>query len=270
MCWKVDFGLAPREPHSLYRGFLKPRSIAAARSCRARYADALDAAAAARGVPASVVAAILHVESGCGEHTGSTRILHALARLAMADEPANLRRNLARLAPLDEPAEEARVEARAHYLGDTFYREVRALFALAAQLGVDPLELRGSGSGAFGAPQFLPTSYFAHGVDGDHDGRVDLYDPADAAFSCASYLAANGWRPGLSNPARRRVIWAYNHSDAYIDTVLAIASALDRPASQTVARSAPGSVKPKRRGGATVHRASASAPAKRHVVTTAG
>jgi membrane-bound lytic murein transglycosylase B len=127
------------------------------------------------------------------------------------------------------------VRARARYLYDTFYPEVRAVFALASRLGTDPLAIRGSGSGAFGAPQFLPTSYFRHGVDGDGDGRVDLDDPADAAISCASYLRGAGWRPGLSAAGRRRVIWGYNHSDAYIDTVLALASAIDHPAPVRVA-----------------------------------
>jgi len=40
-----------------------------------------------------------------------------------------------------------------------FYPEVRAVFTLADVEAVDPLEIRGSGSGAFGYPQFLPTSF---------------------------------------------------------------------------------------------------------------
>ncbi len=244
----LDFGLsAGREPRRLYRGFLRPSGIAAARRCREVHSDELDRAAAARGVPASVVAAIMYVESGCGRNTGSSMILHRLARLAMANEPANLRRNLDRHAPDGDPEVEARVRARARYLEDTFYPEVRGVFLVAERLHVDPLALRGSGSGAFGAPQFLPTSYLAHGADGDGDGRVDLYDPADAALSCASFLKAKGWHDGLSTAERRRVIWVYNHSDAYIDTVLAVARAIDRPATATTVASSHG----KRRGGRT-------------------
>ena len=226
----LDFGLAPHESRGLYRSFLRPGGIAAARSCRMRYARELDAAAAAERVPASVIAAIISVESGCGQHTGGYVILERLARLAMANEPANLDRNLARLAPSGDGPVAARVRARARYLDDTFYPEVRAVFTLAARLGTDPVAIRGSGSGAFGTPQFLPTSYLTHGADGDADGRVDLYDPADAALSCACYLAGSGWRPGLSSAGQRRALWAYNRSDAYIDTVLALARAIDRPA----------------------------------------
>jgi len=236
----LDFGLSAREPRRMYRGFLRPPGIAAARRCRASLGDDLDRAASAQGVPASVVAAIMSIESGCGRNTGSSMILHRLARLAMANEPANLRRNLARHAPDGDPEVEAQVRVRARYLEDTFYPEVRGVFLVAERLGVDPLALRGSGSGAFGAPQFLPTSYLEHGADGDGDGRIDLYDPADAALSCASFLKAKGWHAGLSTAERRHVIWAYNRSDAYIDTVLAVARAIDRPATTTAVASSRG------------------------------
>jgi membrane-bound lytic murein transglycosylase B len=46
----------------------------------------------------------------------------------------------------------------------------------------------------------------------------------DAAASCARFLAGNGWRRDLSLAERRRVLWQYNRSDAYIDTVLALQS----------------------------------------------
>ena len=83
----------------------------------------------------------------------------------------------------------------------------------------------------------MPTSYLEHGADGDGDGRIDLYDPADAALSCASFLKAKGWHAGLSTAERRHVIWAYNRSAAYIDAVLAVARAIDRPATATAAAS---------------------------------
>jgi len=224
----LAFSLAPREPHSLYRRFLGPTSVAAARRCRAEHAAALDAAERAHGVPANVVAALLHVETGCGRNTGRSGTLHAVARLAMANEPDNVRANVARLAGRSGPDAElaARVRARAQYLEDTFYPEVRTIFALSDRLGA-PLDLRGSGSGAFGYPQFLPTSYVRYGTDGDGDGLVDLYDLADAAASCANYLAAHGWRDARSEAERRRVIWRYNHSEAYVDTVLTLARRID-------------------------------------------
>jgi membrane-bound lytic murein transglycosylase B len=49
---------------------------------------------------------------------------------------------------------------------------------------------------------------------------------ADAAASCARYLAQQGWHAGLSTAEKRRVIWQYNRSNAYIDTILALDSRL--------------------------------------------
>jgi membrane-bound lytic murein transglycosylase B len=204
------------------------------------------------------VAAILYVETGCGRNTGSSPVLYRLARLAMANEPANLRANLARLTgDWPDPALERRVEARAHYLEDTFYPEVRATFEVADRLGINPLELRGSASGAIGFPQFLPTSYLRYGDDADGNGHVNLFDAADAAASCAKFLAAHGWHPGIPVKGQREVIWRYNHSTAYIDTVLMLASAIDRPGLTQEVRAHPTT----RRGATRVVRRTTPRPA---------
>jgi peptidoglycan lytic transglycosylase B len=251
----LGFSLAPRESHARYRWFLRPASVALARSCRERYATAFEAAEREYGVPASTLAALLHVETACGRNTGSSVVFHRLARLAMANEPANLRMNVARLAgPNPDPAVVERVRERARYLEDTFYPEVRALFVIADRLDIDPLDIRGSDSGAFGYPQFLPTSYLRDGVDADGDGRVSLYDHADAVASCAKYLVGHGWRPGMSRAERRTVIWHYNRSDAYVDTVLALAERIAAPAPPPVQQA---------RKSTHRRRAVAKAPAKR-------
>jgi membrane-bound lytic murein transglycosylase B len=222
------FAVEPREPRSMYGAVLRPRSVAQARACAAEYASAFQAAERASGVPGELVAAILHVETRCGRNTGSSSVLFGLARLAMANEPANVEANLARRAaegPLDVDLA-GRVRARAARLEEMFFPEVRAVFALADAQGIDPLEIRGSHSGAFGAPQFLPTSYLRFGTDGNGDGRVDLYDIDDAAASAAHFLASHGWQGQLSRAERRQVVWHYNRSDAYIDAVLGLADRL--------------------------------------------
>jgi len=224
----------PREPMSWYRRFVRPSSVAKARSCRAQHADAFLAAEQATRVPASVLAAILFIESGCGGNTGSSLVFYRLARLAMANEPDNLQRNLVRLVSPDgtlDPVTAAQVHARARYLEQTFYPEVRAAFAVAAAMGVDLLDIRGSASGAFGTPQFLPTSFLQYGTDGDGDGRISLYDTFDAAASASRYLVQHGWRSGLSRQEQRQVIWNYNRSAAYIGAVLTLAARIDGPAS---------------------------------------
>jgi peptidoglycan lytic transglycosylase B len=254
----------PRESRHLYRRFLRRSNLAAAHRCRVQYADAFEAAERTHGVSADIVAAILYIESGCGRNTGSSMVLYRLARLAMANEPDNVQSNIERYtdaAGYVDPQTATRIRARARHLEDTFYPEVLALFAVADRMGVDPRDIRGSSSGAFGAPQFLPTSYLAHGVDGNGDGRVSLYDPDDAVASCARYFADHGWRPGLSTKERRATIWEYNHSTAYVDTVLALAarinSAPPKPAKRVAKRKRSKGRKPHRRSVQAAPRANA-------------
>jgi membrane-bound lytic murein transglycosylase B len=229
----LEFSLERRgEARALYRGFLRPPSVAQARRCRAEYDQEFRAAEARFAVPASVVTALLHVETQCGRNTGSHVVFARLARLAMANDPANLQRNIARHAagvPRARVADvERRVRLRARELEGVFYPEVLAMFGLADRAGIDPLSIRGSGSGAFGLPQFLPSSYLRFAVDGNGDGRISLYDPADAIASAANYLAHHGWRPGIARAQERQVIWTYNHSDPYIDTVLTLAARIQQ------------------------------------------
>src|SRR5262249_1444932 len=119
----LEFGLAPHEPSSLYRGFLRPSSIAAARRCYAEHGDVFAAAERGSGAQGNIVAAIPYVETGCGRNPGSSTILYRLARLAMANEPLNLQNNIDRQGGPTEcdAALQERVRARAHYLEDTFY-----------------------------------------------------------------------------------------------------------------------------------------------------
>jgi membrane-bound lytic murein transglycosylase B len=228
----LDFKLEPRESSSSYRRFRTARDIEAARRCRSRYDAEFHAAEKRLGVPASVLSAILHVETHCGGNTGKSVILYRLARLAMANEPDNVERNIERhtrgLSGARAQAVVDRVRARARAIEALFYPEVVAIFRLGEQTGIDPLALRGSPSGAFGLPQFLPTSYLRFGLDGDGDGKVDLYEPADAIASAANFLHAHGWRAAVPPARQRKVIWAYNRSDAYIDAVLFLAERIDR------------------------------------------
>lgn len=220
------FRVEPREPHSMYRQVLTPRSVATAIACRDEFASAFDEAERRQGVSADVLAAILHVETRCGRNTGDSIVLFGLARLAMANEPSNVEANVVRTATRNgqiDDAVAAKVRARAAKLEEMFYPEVRATFRIADELQIDPLELRGSASGAFGNPQFLPTSYLRHGTDGNGDGVIDLFTIEDAAASAATFLAANGWSRGISRAEQRQVIWHYNRSDAYIDAVLGLA-----------------------------------------------
>jgi murein DD-endopeptidase MepM/ murein hydrolase activator NlpD len=72
-----------------------------------------------------------------------------------------------------------------------------------------------STAGALGWMQFMPATWRQWGVDANKDKRKDPYNPADAIFAAARYLKAAGYE---KDP--RRAIFAYNHADWYVDSVM--------------------------------------------------
>jgi transglycosylase-like protein with SLT domain len=67
-----------------------------------------------------------------------------------------------------------------------------------------------------------PSTWQTYRVDGNHDGDIDPYDPADAIASAARYLRVllDGARSDIA-----RAVFGYNHSPAYVEDVLARARA---------------------------------------------
>jgi membrane-bound lytic murein transglycosylase B len=78
-----------------------------------------------------------------------------------------------------------------------------------------------SSAGAEGPMQFEPATFAAYAVDGDGDGVANINDPADAIYTAAHYLCANG--AGISPSALNGAILHYNHAVWYLDMVLKLA-----------------------------------------------
>jgi murein DD-endopeptidase MepM/ murein hydrolase activator NlpD len=72
-----------------------------------------------------------------------------------------------------------------------------------------------STAGAVGWMQFMPATWKRYGTDANHDGRKDPYNPVDAIFAAARYLKA-----AQADQDVRRAVFAYNHADWYVDSVL--------------------------------------------------
>lgn len=80
---------------------------------------------------------------------------------------------------------------------DMFRQEVLAALEMVEKRGVGARMLRSSWAGAMGQPQFMPTSYLKYAVDGDGDGRADIWgSELDTLASIANYLARHGWVTG--------------------------------------------------------------------------
>jgi murein DD-endopeptidase MepM/ murein hydrolase activator NlpD len=72
-----------------------------------------------------------------------------------------------------------------------------------------------STAGAVGWMQFLPSTWARYGVDATGSGYADPYNPVDAIFAAARYLGAAGASKNVAG-----AIYAYNHADWYVQSVL--------------------------------------------------
>ncbi len=131
------------------------------------YQSALSRAESEYGVSASIIAAIIGVETSYGANRGNWAVVDALSTLSF-EYPRR---------------------------ADFFSNELQKFLTIAYQMNQDPFSFKGSYAGAMGYPQFMPSSYMAYAVDFDGDGVKDLWNnPVDAIGSVANYLAKHGWK----------------------------------------------------------------------------
>jgi membrane-bound lytic murein transglycosylase B len=169
---------AEAKPWRDYRPiFIQPKRIDDGRAFLAANRDALQRAEDAYGVPKEIITAILGVETSYGGNKGSYPVIDALYTLAFAYPRTG------------DPAKAAREDQREAFFRD----ELAQLFALGKEEGFDITTLKGSYAGAMGWGQFMPSSYRDYAVDGDGDGRRDLFNDLDDVFaSVANYFAKKG------------------------------------------------------------------------------
>lgn len=131
--------------------------------------EILDQVSTYYGVPASLIVAIMGIETNYGTTMGSYRVADALATLSFY------------------------YPRRAAY----FQQELAELLQLAYEEKNDLLEFQGSFAGAMGMPQFMPSSFRNWAVDWNKDGHRDIWhDVGDTAASIANYMKQHGWRSG--------------------------------------------------------------------------
>jgi murein DD-endopeptidase MepM/ murein hydrolase activator NlpD len=75
-----------------------------------------------------------------------------------------------------------------------------------------------SSAGAIGWMQFMPSTWLRWGVDADGNGIADPWNPVDAIYSAARYLAASGAASDI-----RQAVFSYNHAWWYVDEVMQLA-----------------------------------------------
>lgn len=184
--------------------FMKVRGsatiIAQGRKRKARSAKFYASLERAYGVPAGVLIAIHGMETGFGGFMGDSAVVSAITTLA--------------------------------------YDCRRSDFFVPHAIGALKLVDRGSITGAtkgarhgeLGHTQFLPGNALVFGQDGNGDGRVDLYNLADAMATTANYLRQKGWQPGKGyQPGQPNfeVIKTWNAAGVYQKAIAIMAGKID-------------------------------------------
>jgi membrane-bound lytic murein transglycosylase B len=155
--------------HAYRKHFLTDERITAGVAFWTEHRDTLAAVEQSSGVAAHAIVGIIGAETFFGRITGKFRVLDALATLAFDYPP------------------------RAKY----FLAELEQYLLLVREEGFDTKTVLGSYAGAMGNGQFMPRSYREWAVDGDGDGKRDLWGSwPDVIASVANYLADHGWRTG--------------------------------------------------------------------------
>ena len=205
-----------------YERFTTKAEIDCARAFCTTWQASLKTTADTYGVDQNVIVAIVLIETSLGKNVGRSPVLSVFATLLLENSlyrdafsrqlDGNDRKDHY-LKRLDDKAAWARVQ-------------LDALMTMNMKKTIDVCGIRGSYAGAFGIAQFLPTSYLNWAKSETDERAPDLFYMPDAIISVANFLKEHGWRPGLTDEEKRAVIWHYNRSSVYVDTVLAVAGQL--------------------------------------------
>lgn len=209
-----------------YKQFESAEDIANCRAYLKAHKVWFDKAEATYGVPREIITAIILVESRLGSHLGKSKAFNVLSTMAaLMDE--DVREQFYIMAEDDKRLPREQFMNRANKRASWAYKELKALLTYAAKYDLDPFYFKSSYAGAVGFCQFMPSNIIPYGADGDGDGVIDLFTHADAINSVARYLQKNGWGGmNIGLEQQRKAIHRYNHSNYYVDCILAVAGIL--------------------------------------------
>lgn len=139
--------------------------IKQAKSLYKKHYDDLNRIGKEYGVQPRFIVALWGVESNFGKLTGGYNVIDALATLAY----------------------DGRREA-------FFKKETMAALTILEEKHISIANMKGSWAGAMGQSQFMPSSFVNYAVDGNGDGKKDIWNTkADVFASAANYLKSHGW-----------------------------------------------------------------------------
>jgi membrane-bound lytic murein transglycosylase B len=208
-----------------YTKFLTSESILLARNFLGQNLKFLKRVERQSKVDKEVIVAILLVESRFGENTGRHRVIPTLASMAVMETPDNLQTNYLILREIDPELSYEWVAEKASRRANWAYHELKCFLTIIRDEKLDPLEVKGSYAGALGMCQFIPSSYLAY-AKSQKGLESWLLSKEEAILSIANYLSIHGWKKRMPMDKKKKILWYYNHSEPYIDTVINVAQTL--------------------------------------------
>jgi membrane-bound lytic murein transglycosylase B len=143
-----------------------PNQVARGQSLLQQHGVLLEKVRQRYGVQPHYLVAFWAVESNYGRSTGGFSVLEALATLAFDPRRA-----------------------------DFFRRQLLTAIQIIDDGHIQAERMSGSWAGAMGQLQFMPNIFYQYGIDGDQDGRIDIWNSLPDIFhSAANFLSQSGWR----------------------------------------------------------------------------
>lgn len=149
-----------------YKNVITAERVKTGRALYHKHKAELDRAAERYGVQPQYIVALWGIETSYGRNTGGFDVVEALATLAYDGRRSKF-----------------------------FRSELMQALKILEEGHIAPPEMKGSWAGAMGQNQFMPSSFFKFAVDGNNDGRIDIWKTLPDVFaSTAHYLSTSGWR----------------------------------------------------------------------------
>jgi membrane-bound lytic murein transglycosylase B len=128
-----------------------------------------------------------------------------------------------RKATLSLTASQNKVIERCQTKATWAIEELKALNEIHSSKALNPFRQRASFAGAFGIPQFIPSSYLKYSSS-EFRRRANLYSISDAILSVGRFLHESGWK-NESPEAQATALFAYNRSKDYGAVIMQLAAA---------------------------------------------
>ncbi|MCP4673643.1 MAG: lytic murein transglycosylase [Desulfobacula sp.] len=210
-----------------YDQFISKKSINNALKYLEEYKAPLEQAQKIYGVDKTIITSILLVETRLGTYLGKRTVINTLSTMAaLTDE--TLQKRIWDSIPDKKKPKKEKFNKKVKQRSKWGYEELKALIKYSDREKIAPEDIKGSYAGAMGISQFMPSNALTLAKDGNNDSKIDLFTHGDAIFSVANYLKHHGWKSGITRQRQHEVLFTYNHSNYYVDTLLKVSDILKK------------------------------------------